>query len=220
MGSSSGSPSVPNPAEAADARAHFDAAWAGMLEVVKAKRHEPGEDVISHLARLEDPHLDDDQLLSVVLNLALGGTLTTAAWLGYGMERLERDRALRSALIADPAAISQFGEEVLRFCTPAAALARNVTRDVEVAGVEMHEGDRVLVILPSLNRDAETFPEPDTFDPTRPRKHVAFGIGAHFCVGVHLARLEFRACSCRNCWRGFPTTRSTSPAHSTRGRPA
>jgi cytochrome P450 len=184
---------APDPREEADAEERFRATWEQMLEVVAAKRRQPGDDVISHLVRSEDPVFSDEELLSIVMNLALGGTATTMAWMGYGLMRLEQDRELRARLIADPEEIPAFGEECLRYYTPAASLARNVIKDVEVGGVQLRAGDRVLVVLPSLNRDDTTFEDGEEFDPGRPKKqHMAFGVGAHFCVGVHLARLEFR----------------------------
>jgi cytochrome P450 family 142 subfamily A polypeptide 1 len=75
--------------------------------------------------------------------------------------------------------------------SPIKNMHRIVTRDVEVEGQQLHEGDRVLLLYESANFDEAQFPEPERFDVTRqPNEHVAFGFGAHFCLGASLARLE------------------------------
>ena len=70
---------------------------------------------------------------------------------------------------------------------------RTATRDAEIRGVRIPEGEKVTLWYPSANRDEEAFPDPDRFDPTRhPNEHLAFGHGQHFCLGSHLARMEIR----------------------------
>jgi cholest-4-en-3-one 26-monooxygenase len=77
--------------------------------------------------------------------------------------------------------------------TPIVNFRRTATRDVELHGVKIHEGDQVLLLYPSANRDDEVFADADTFDIARtPNHHVAFGFGTHFCLGASLARLEIR----------------------------
>ena len=84
-------------------------------------------------------------------------------------------------------------EEMLRWVSPIKNMARTATRDVELAGATIKEGQELLLLYPSANRDEAVFEDPDTFDITRsPNPHVAFGFGAHFCLGNQLARLELR----------------------------
>ena len=84
-------------------------------------------------------------------------------------------------------------EEMLRWVSPIKNMARTVTHDVELAGAQIHDGQEILLLYPSANRDETVFDDPETFDITRsPNPHIAFGFGAHFCLGNQLARLEMR----------------------------
>jgi cholest-4-en-3-one 26-monooxygenase len=81
----------------------------------------------------------------------------------------------------------------LRWVTPVIHFRRTVTRDVELRGQQLHEGDKVAIFYPSANRDEEVFKDPFKFDVTRtPNEHLSFGVGQHFCLGASLARLELR----------------------------
>ena len=110
------------------------------------------------------------------------------------MYQLIRHPEQRERLAADPSAIPRAVEEMLRFVTPIQNMMRTVTRDVVVRDQELKEGDRLLLLYPSANRDESVFAEPDRFDSARdPNPHVAFGgYGNHFCLGNALARLELR----------------------------
>jgi cytochrome P450 family 142 subfamily A polypeptide 1 len=80
---------------------------------------------------------------------------------------------------------------MLRWVTPIKNMVRTATRDVELHGQRIEEGDELMLLYPSANRDAEVFEEPFRFDIARdPNEHVAFGFGPHFCLGASLARLE------------------------------
>jgi cytochrome P450 family 142 subfamily A polypeptide 1 len=100
----------------------------------------------------------------------------------------------RQKLIDDPTAIPRAVEEMLRWVTPIQNMARTVTRDVELRGQTLREGDKILLLYPSGNRDEDVFDAPFQFDVSRdPNPHLAFGgYGAHFCLGSSLARLELR----------------------------
>ena len=93
-----------------------------------------------------------------------------------------------------PALLDSAIEEILRWTSPVIHFARTVTRDVEVGGVRMREGETLALWYPSANRDEDVFAEPDVFDIGRePNEHLAFGgYGEHFCLGATLARLELR----------------------------
>ena len=82
-------------------------------------------------------------------------------------------------------------EEILRWTSPIIHFARTATEDVEIRGQQIRKGETLALLYPSANRDEEVFENPFTFDITRqPNRHLAFGIGEHFCAGAHLARLE------------------------------
>jgi cytochrome P450 family 142 subfamily A polypeptide 1 len=100
----------------------------------------------------------------------------------------------RRKLAANPAAIPTAVEEMLRWVTPIQNMSRTVTRDVELRGQTLREGQKVMLLYPSGNRDENVFEEPFRFDAERdPNPHLAFGgYGAHFCLGSSLARLELR----------------------------
>ena len=96
-------------------------------------------------------------------------------------------------LAENPAAIPLAVEEMLRWVSPIKNMARTATQDVDLRGETIHEGQKVLLLYPSANRDEEHFADPFRFDITRaPNEHVAFGFGAHFCLGNSLARLELQ----------------------------
>jgi hypothetical protein len=99
----------------------------------------------------------------------------------------------RARLMADRALLPSAIEEMLRWVSPVNVFRRTATRDVELGGQTIREGDKVALFYASANRDDSVFDEPDRFDITRtPNDHLAFGIGPHFCLGANLARLEIR----------------------------
>jgi cytochrome P450 family 142 subfamily A polypeptide 1 len=125
--------------------------------------------------------------------MLLGGDATTRHVISGGAYQLFRHPEQRRRLIDDPAAIPVAVEEMLRWVSPIKNMNRTATRDVELGGQRIREGDNVLLLYPSANRDEGVFPEPDRFDSGRqPNDHIAFGLGSHFCLGNSLARLELR----------------------------
>jgi cytochrome P450 family 142 subfamily A polypeptide 1 len=96
-------------------------------------------------------------------------------------------------LASDPDLMAGAVEEMLRWVSPIKNMARTATRDVELEGSRISAGQELILLYPSANRDAAVFEDPDTFDITRsPNPHMAFGFGAHFCLGNQLARLELK----------------------------
>jgi cytochrome P450 len=96
-----------------------------------------------------------------------------------------------AALRADHSLIPNAVEEMLRFCNPLHYFRRTATRDTELGGTQIKAGDKVAMYYTSANRDEDVFADPQRFDIRRtPNPHLSFGIGAHFCLGAHLARLE------------------------------
>ena len=106
---------------------------------------------------------------------------------------LAQNTAARERLVADPSLIPQAVEELLRFDSPVQGLSRTLTRDVTLHDTPLAEGDNVLLLYGSANRDERAFPNPATFDLDRTvDNQLAFGHGIHFCLGAALARLEAR----------------------------
>ena len=106
--------------------------------------------------------------------------------------------------MAEPALLSSAVEEMLRWVSPIKNMARTVTRDVELGGVSLRAGDEVALLYESANFDEAQFKDPERFDIRRsPNDHVAFGFGAHFCLGASLARVEVQAMVARILHR-FP----------------
>jgi cytochrome P450 family 142 subfamily A polypeptide 1 len=129
-------------------------------------------------------------MLLVVLMVA--GNETTRNALAGGMQLLIEHPDVRQRLIDDPARIPGAVEEMLRLTSPVHSFSRTATRDTVLRDREIRKGERVLMIYPSANRDADVFPDPDRFDIDRNPHHLAFGIGKHFCLGANLARMELR----------------------------
>jgi cholest-4-en-3-one 26-monooxygenase len=165
------------------------------LDVMEARREEPQADLISTLvhAEIDGEKLSDDAIVSEALLLLVGGNETTRNVISGGMEMLIRHPEQRRQLIDDPTLIPIAVEECLRWVTPILNMNRTATRDVELHGQTIREGDEVLLMFASANRDPAVFDAPEEFVATRdPNPHVAFGFGPHFCLGANLARLEVR----------------------------
>ncbi|MDA8358630.1 MAG: cytochrome P450 [Actinomycetota bacterium] len=193
MLSSQGVPTDEAIARAAEAFVEYSAYMEPVIE--ERLRSGSRDDLIGVLVNTEvdGDRLDHDSLVHETLLILVGGDETTRHVLSGGMEallahpdQLERLRQDRSLL---PGAV----EEMLRWVSPIKNMARTVTTDVQMRGRELHQGDEVLLLYPSANRDAEIFSQPDRFDIARnPNPHLAFGFGAHVCLGNQLARLELR----------------------------
>ena len=156
----------------------------------------PGDDLMSVLvhAEIDSQKLDDEALVHESLLILVGGDETTRHVITEGMEALIRFPAQRDVLLRDPSKIPVAVEEMLRWVTPIKNMNRTATRDSVLRGQKIREGDKLLLLYPSANRDERVFPDPDVFDVERsPNDHVAFGgYGTHFCLGASLARLELR----------------------------
>ncbi len=154
------------------------------------------EDLVGVLvhAKIDDSSLDDDSLVHETLLILIGGDETTRHVISGGMEELLAHPDQVARLAADPAALMPGAvEEMLRWVSPIKNMARTATRDVELAGAHIRAGQEILLLYPSANRDQAVFEHAEVFDITRnPNPHMAFGFGAHFCLGNQLARLELR----------------------------
>ena len=175
-------------------------AFAGYNEystrVIADRRACPRDDLMSILvhAEVDGDRLDDHSILHESLLILIGGDETTRHVMSGGMFQLLVEPERWQRLRADRALIVPAVEEMLRWVSPIKNMARTATRTVDYRGTTIREGQKLLMLYPSGNRDADRFPDPDTFDMTRsPNDHIAFGFGAHFCLGSSLARLELRA---------------------------
>lgn len=136
--------------------------------------------------------LTDAERVGVVQVLFIGGLDTTKVAIGDIVLQLARDPSFEQRL-RRPGWERTALDEFLRHSSPVGSMGRIVTRDVDLNGVQLHAGDRVLVHFASANRDADVFERPDELDFGRERNpHVAFGMGVHRCIGMHLARQQIR----------------------------
>jgi cytochrome P450 len=161
----------------------------------------PRDDFFTAVATAQIPDLNGQLgpidmaiAVSICQQLFVGGIETTTKLLTEALLLLTRHPHQYDQLRADPLRIPAVIEESLRLATPAQALYRVVTSDVEVGGLDIPAWARVVVVYASANRDPAQFDHPDDFDPDRDNvgTHLAFGRGIHFCIGAGLARLEAR----------------------------
>ncbi len=165
-------------------------------KVIADRRARPRQDdLISILvhAEIDGKKLSEEQLLYESLLLLVGGDETTRHVIVGGMYELLRKPELFAALVEDQSRIPMAVEEMLRWVTPIKNMARTATRDVELHGQTIEEGEKLLLLYDSANRDERAFERPMDFNIGRhPNEHIAFGWGPHFCLGASLARLELR----------------------------
>jgi len=168
------------------------------IELAAARRamgpDAPDDDVTALLLSTEfeggEPMSDVD-FGSFFVQLVTAGNDTTKAMMSAGVLELIRHPDQLAALRADPALLPDAVEEMLRYCNPLHYFRRTAVADTELGGKAIRAGDKVALVYTSANRDEAVFADAGAFDIRRnPNPHVSFGIGAHFCLGAHLARLE------------------------------
>ncbi|SOX55514.1 cytochrome P450 [Mycobacterium ahvazicum] len=162
-------------------------------QLVAASRTAGGDDVLSVLAgaRADGVGLSDDELLDFSFLLLASGIETTRSLLALGTLALVAHPDQRRLLVEDPAKIAGGVEEMLRWTSPVTHMARTATTEVEIRGQRVAEGELVVMLYGSANRDEDVFGSTaEEFRVTRnPNPHIAFGSGEHACVGAQLARL-------------------------------
>jgi len=170
--------------------------WAYTDALADERRSAPRDDLISILATCE---IDGDRMTNAEMDiffllLAVAGNETTRNLISGGLLALTDYPEQRERLVTDLSLMPLAVEEMLRWVTPVMHFRRTATQDVEIRGKNIREGDKVLYWYVSGNRDADVFPNADTFDVTRqPNDHLAFGGGGpHFCIGFNLAQTEIR----------------------------
>lgn len=158
-------------------------------------QHEPEQDnLLSYFAHndIGGRKLTLEDVLSYSNNIIIGGVDTTTALTTHALAYLHDNPAAKHELMQDRSLLPFAREEFLRFFTPIHCLARNVSHDTRFDGVNMAQGDRVLLAWAAANRDPRAFPEPDEVDFRREsNRHVAFGSGIHRCIGSSFARMMF-----------------------------
>jgi cytochrome P450 len=185
-----------------------DPAGAGMLFVIphvwaflrlirrliRAKRAAPADDLLSALVQAEEAgdRLGEDELVAMAFLLLIAGHEATVNLIGNGTLALLQHADQMARLRAEPALIKTAVEELLRYASLLeTATERYAMEDVTMAGVTIPRGEQVFAALASANRDERQFPDPDRLDLVRePNRHLAFGLGPHFCPGAPLARME------------------------------
>lgn len=182
-----------------------------LMDVVAKQRKEPGDGLLGMIIREHGDSIDDRELAGLADGILVGGFETTASMLALGAMVLLRDRATRDLIRTDPDAIGPFVEELLRYLTVVQlGFPRFARNDCEVDGVKIGAGDVVLVSLSAADRDpalTDGEGDLDVVDPRRaPTKHLAFGYGAHRCIGAELAKMELRI-AYPALVRRFPTAR-------------
>jgi cytochrome P450 len=163
-------------------------------KLIATRRANPQDDLISALVQAEEAgdQLSEDELLAMIFILLVAGHETTVNLIGNGMLALLEHPDQLEKLRDDPTLIKPAVEELLRYSSPVeTATERYAREEITIAGVTIPRGALVFAVIASANRDERQFANPDTLDITRqPNKHLAFGQGAHYCVGAPLARLE------------------------------
>jgi cytochrome P450 PksS len=162
--------------------------------MIRDRRANPKDDLTTALVQAEEQgdHLTEDEVTGMLLLLLVAGHETTVNLIGNGMVALFENPDQLDALKRDPSLIRTGVEELLRFGSPVErATERYVSEDITLQGVTIPRGHLVQAVLASANRDETQFENPDILDLARdPNKHVAFGMGIHYCLGAPLARIE------------------------------
>lgn len=166
-----------------------------LIQIAAERRVNPGADVFSQLVTMEvdGKPLSDEDVIAVVWNLIGGGLDTTTSLTSLALHHLDAQPELRQRLVDDPHLILRACEEYLRWTSVNETLTRTCTRDTELGGQLIRRGDWVMMSWLGANFDPAVFDRPDEVDIDRaPNPHLAFGVGAHRCLGMHVARMLFQ----------------------------
>jgi len=183
-----------------------------LQSIFEDRRRNPQDDLVSILVGAQEQgvlsvdaeSMDNDELVMFMTLLLVAGNETTRNAISGGVEAFIRNPEQRELLLGNPGLLPRAVEEVLRFVSPIVCFRRNATRDTELHGQAIQQGDKIIMLYQSANRDGEVYREPERFDITRdPNPHLAFGIGNHFCLGANLARMEIR-CAIEQLMKRFP----------------
>jgi cholest-4-en-3-one 26-monooxygenase len=165
------------------------------VEMARVRRAKPTDDIVSVVAnaRIDGEPLPERELLSFYFLLVVAGNETTRNAMTGGLLAFLEHPDQWERLRRDPSLVDSAVEEIVRWTTPVIQFCRTPIEDVEIRGKKIRAGQNLCLFYPSANRDEEVFDEPFAFRiDRRPNRHLAFGIGEHFCLGANLARLELR----------------------------
>lgn len=186
---------TPTSAESEAVRAPAAKIYREFAKLLEERRHERRDDLMSALldAEIDGERLTQEELLGFCFVLIVAGNDTTTNLIANGAVMLAHHPEQRRMLVADPTLIPNAVEEMLRYESPAQVLPRRTTEEVEIHGVTIPAEQEIKLVWAAANRDEREFPDPDRFDVRRDiRRHLALGLGIHFCLGSKLARLEAR----------------------------
>ena len=176
-------------------------------KMVAERRAEPQDDILSRIIAagddglLEDvpdgmdvsARLDPDEITDMALFLLMAGNETTRNGISQGMLALLQHPEERARLAADPSLWATAADEILRWTTPVRAMRRVALRDATLSGQTIREGESVVMVYASANRDESVFESPHSFRVDRtPNEHLSLGFGPHYCLGANLAKMEIR----------------------------
>jgi cytochrome P450 len=181
-------------------------------EAVATRRNQKGNDLISLLLEIEEDGdvLTEEELYAQCVMLLFGGHETTRNLIGNGMYTLLRHPKQAAELRDNPELVRSAVEELLRYESPVQYTGRMVLEDFEFCGIPARRGQEIIFMLGAANRDGNQFKDPDRLDLKRAKNpHLAFGAGAHFCIGNQLARLEGQVAILK-ILQAFPQMRSVS----------
>ncbi|MEO9461684.1 MAG: cytochrome P450 [Marinomonas sp.] len=170
----------------------FETYFAGLTA---EKRANPTSDVASTIANatIDGAQLNDREMMGYYIILAAAGHDTTSASTAGAMQALAGDPEQFARVKADRSLLAGIVEEAIRWTTPVQHFMRTAARDIELGGQTIKAGDWLMINYVAANHDPAQFDDPRKFDASRsPNRHLAFGAGAHQCLGLHLARLEMR----------------------------
>jgi len=170
--------------------------FAYFQELTAARRAHPTDDLASAIANavVDGQPLDDVETMSYYVIVATAGHDTTSSTIAGGLQALLANPGELARLRDDPALLPTAADEMIRWVTPVKEFMRTASAGTVLGGVPIAKGESVLLSYPSANRDEEVFTDPFRFDVGRdPNRHLAFGFGAHYCLGAALAKMETRA---------------------------
>ena len=170
--------------------------FAYFQELTAARRARPTDDMASAIANavVDGQPLNDVETMSYYVIIATAGHDTTSSTIAGGLQALLANPGELARLRDDPALLATAADEMIRWVTPVKEFMRTASADTVLGGVPIAKGKSVLLSYPSANRDEEVFTDPFRFDVGRdPNRHLAFGFGAHYCLGAALAKMETHA---------------------------